>query len=295
MKPAEKRSVLAYIQESYAISQRRACGLINLARSSLHYESHPRKDHHLRKALRILAKNHKRWGVDTFTTILRARGWSDNHKRIYRVYCDEKLQVKRRKRRRKSLPRGAPLEGASRLNEIWGMDFVSDQLDDGRRFRALVILDLFSRECVHIEIGSSLSGYRVARALEKAIELRGAHPESILTDNGPEFRSKALLKWCFEWQVDQHFIEPGKPSQNGFVEGFNSTFRDQCLNEQIFLNIPHAEELIEGWRILYNTIKPHSALKGLPPARFAATQSGLAQTASKREEHQQRKPDAALA
>jgi putative transposase len=267
---------------------------MKLARSSHHYQAHPRDDHDLRLALKGLAAEYRRWGVDTFTILLRQRGWSDNHKRIYRVYCEEKLQVKRRKRRKHPRNRGNPLEGAEHLNEVWAMDFVSDQLANGRRIRALVILDVFSRECLLIEVDTSLGGNRVARALEKVIELRGCCPKKILSDNGPEFRSKAMIRWCYEWQVDHHFIDPGKPSQNGFVEGFNSTFRDMCLNEHLFLTMEEARDLIEKWRIVYNSIKPHSSLKKHTPESFAATQSGVPRTASKHPQTEKNTPDEVL-
>lgn len=281
VKPADRREAVGYIQETYSISQRRACGLMRLSKSSYHYQPRPSNDAALRGRLRELSRKHRRWGVDTFTYLLRREGWPDNHKRIYRVYREEKLQVKRRRKRKQPRERGEPLPRPERPNEVWGMDFVSDQLSNGRRIRLLVILDLYTKESVKIEVDHSLGGARVARALEQAIEVLGVTPKRILSDNGPEFRSKAMLRWSYEWEVEHHFIQPGKPSQNGFVEGFNSTLRDQCLNEHWFLTLEDARELIEAWRIEYNEIKPHSSLGGLPPSVYAATQSGVPRTASK--------------
>jgi len=280
VKPADRREAVGYIQQTYPISQRRACRLMRLSKSSYHYESRPSNDDALRQRLKELSRKHRRWGVDTFTYLLHREGWTDNHKRIYRVYREEKLQVKRRRRRKQPRERGEPLPKPDRAHEVWGMDFVSDQLSDGRRIRLLVILDLHTKECVKIEVDHSLGGQRVTRALEQTIEILGVAPKKILSDNGPEFRSKALLRWSYEWNVEYHFIQPGKPSQNGFVEGFNSTLRDQCLNEHWFLTLNDARELIEDWRIEYNEIKPHSSLGGLPPSVYAAMQSGVPQTAS---------------
>ncbi len=219
---------------------------------------------------------------------------SDNHKRIYRVYCEEKLQVKRRKRRKQARNRGNPWEGAKGLNEVWARDFVSDQLAKDRRIRALGILDVFSRENLLMEVDTSLGGNRVVRSLEKVIELRGCRPKSILSDNGSEFRSKAMIRWCHEWQVEPPFIELGKPSQNGFVEGFNRTFRDTCLNEPLFLSMEEARDLMEEWRIVYNTIKPHRSLNKHTPESFAATQSGVPRTGSQNHQTKKNTPDEVL-
>jgi putative transposase len=263
------------LRDTYQASTRRICGLIDLERSSFYYQEHGPDDGPLREALRDLAHRYPRWGYQTLTELLREDGSTVNHKRVHRVYREAGLQVRRRKRLKAAPWRGEALESPRRLNQCWGMDFVSDQLEDGRRLRILVVLDLFSRACLALEVDTSLSAYRVIRVLERLIEQRGA-PETILTDNGPEFTSRAMDRWAYAREFKQQFIEPGKPMQNGFVEGFNSTLRDQCLNQHWFADIQDARQRIEEWRQLYNTVKPHSALGRKPPAAFADAHAGHA-------------------
>ena len=246
---------------------------MGLPRSSYYYQTRPTHDERLRKALRRLAFRHRRWGYETLTELLKREGFTDNHKRIYRVYREEDLQVRSRRRKRVARWRGERLETPGSRNQIWAMDFVSDQLADGRRLRALPIIDIYTRECLAIEVDTSLTGERVARTLNQ-LQGRG-WPQKIVVDNGPEFRGRVLDRWAYQTGVKLHFIEPGKPMQNGFVEGFNSTFRDQCLNEHWFTSIAEAREKIEQWRQIYNTIKPHSSLGRKTPAEFAALCSGL--------------------
>ena len=199
------------------------------------------------------------------TDLLRREGFGDNHKWIYRVYREEQLQVRRRQSKRVARWRGEPLEKPQGRNKIWAMDFMSDQLGDGRRLRVLPIIDVYTRECLAIEVDTSLSGQRVARTLNR-LRSRG-WPEKIVVDNGPEFRGRILDRWAYQTGVKLHFIEPGKPMQNGFAEGFNSTLRDQCLNEHWFTSIDDARQRVEQWRQIYNTIKPHSSLGRKTPAQ----------------------------
>ena len=262
-----------HLRQSYRVSLRRACGLIGLERSSYYYQARPAHDERLRKALRRLAFRHRRWGYQTLTELLRREGFTDNHKRIYRVYREESLQIRSRRRKRVARWRGERLEAPRGPNQVWAMDFMSDQLADGRRLRALPIIDVYTRECLAIEVDTSLTGERVARTLNR-LQGRG-WPQKIVVDNGPEFRGRVLDRWAYQTGVKLHFIEPGKPMQNGFVEGFNSTFRDQCLNEHWFTSIAEARETIEQWRQTYNTIKPHSSLGRRTPAEVAALCSGL--------------------
>ncbi len=265
--------MVRHLRQSYPVSLRRACGLMGLPRSSYYYQTRPTHDERLRKALRRLAFRHRRWGYETLTELLKREGFTDNHKRIYRVYREENLQVRSRRRKRVARWRGERLETPGSRNQVWAMDFVSDQLADGRRLRALPIIDIYTRECLAIEVDTSLTGERVARTLNQ-LQGRG-WPQKIVVDNGPEFRGRVLDRWAYQTGVKLHFIEPGKPMQNGFVEGFNSTFRDQCLNEHWFVSIAEARETIEQWRQTYNTIKPHSSLGRRTPAEFAALCSGL--------------------
>lgn len=203
------------------------------------------------------------------TLRLRHLGFRDNHKRVYRIYCEEGLQVMRRQKRKKPRARGPKANPTSQPDERWALDFVSDQLVDGRSIRALTIVDVFTRECLAIEVDTSLSGERVARVLDRLIECRGK-PSSIITDNGPEFTSKAMTQWGFQQQVEHHFITPGKPTENCYVESFNGTFRDESLNENWFTSIEEAKTIIEEWRQMYNQIRPHSSVGKVPPEVFAA-------------------------
>ena len=265
--------------DHYPVSVRRACGLMKMQKSSFDYQEVPRNDGPLREALKTVAYERRRWGCETLVDVLRRDGWKDNHKRIDRIYREEGLPVKRRKKRRTAKWRGEPLERPEKVNELWEMDFMSDQLVGGRRMKLLVIIDGYSRECLAIEGDSSLTGSRVVRVLCRLAQERGL-PERILTDKGPEFTGRAMDRWAFEHEVKLQFIEPGKPMQNGFVEGFNSTRRDQCLNENWFLGLADAREIIEKWRIVYNTIKPHSSLNRMTPEEFAASCPGHARDTS---------------
>jgi putative transposase len=194
----------------------------------------------------------------------------DNHKRVYRLYCSEGLQVRKRRRRKQRLARGIERPPApQRANERWSLDFVHDRLANGRALRLLTIHDDYTRECLWIEADISLSGPRVTRVLDYVAELRG-RPSSILTDNGPEFAGLALERWSHDHQVQHRFIAPGKPSQNSYIESFNGKLRDECLNEQEFINLEHAKEQIEAFREDYNQTRPHSSLDEMTPAEFAA-------------------------
>lgn len=268
MKPAAKREAVRHLKESYAVSLRRACGLMQIGMSSFYYQTKPRDDEALRAALKKKAARRRRWGYRMLTETLRREGFTDNHKRIYRVYREEGLQVPMRKKRRAALWRGEKPQPAAHRNDRWSMDFMSDQLADGRRIRTLNIVDDHTRECLAIEVDSSLSGHRVCRVLDRLVAERG-HPKRLLTDNGPEFTSKILDRWAYEHRVEHQFIQPGKPVQNAFVESFNGTFRNECLNEHWFLDPDDARELIEAWRIDYNTQRPHSSLGGKTPGEFA--------------------------
>lgn len=200
--------------------------------------------------------------------MLRREGYKVNHKRVYRLYREEGLTVLKRKRKRVSRRRRLPLLFPLAPNRLWSLDFVQDTLSWGRKFRLLTIVDAFSRECLAIEVDTSLSGQRVARALERVARERGALPDVIVCDNGPELTSRALDQWAYERGVELHFIEPGKPQQNGFIESFNGRLRDECLNEHWFQNLPHARRITEEWRMDYNVNRPHSSLGNLTPEEF---------------------------
>ena len=266
MKPAAKREAAKFAQKTFAVSLRRACGLMQIGMSSYYYRGQAKPDDELREALKRVAAKRRRWGYRMITEVLRREGFSDNHKRIYRVYREEGLQVRARKRRKTARWRGAKPQPAQRANERWSMDFMSDQLADGRKIRVLNIVDDHTRQCLAMEVDTSLGGWRVARVLERVVAERG-HPRRIVTDNGPEFTGKALDRWAYEHRVKLEFIEPGKPVQNAYVESFNGTCRNECLNEHWFVSLAEARRIIEDWRIDYNKNRPHSAHGDLTPGR----------------------------
>jgi len=192
-----------------------------------------------------------------------------NHKKLRRLYREERLQVRRRGGRKRALGTRAPMTIPERANQRWSLDFVSDMLVDSRRFRILTIVDDHTRECLGLVADTSLSGLRVTRELDAIIAVRG-RPMSIVSDNGTELTSMAILRWCQETGVEWHYIAPGKPTQNAFIESFNGRLRDECLNEHLFGNLKEAREIIEEWRTDYNTLRPHTSLDGLTPTEFAA-------------------------
>jgi putative transposase len=268
VKPAEKREAVRHVLKVHAVSLRRACGLMGMKTSSFYYRARPGNDGLLRSALKAAAAKRRRWGYGLLTDSLRRDGFRDNHERIYRVYCEEKLQVAMRKKRKAALWRGEKPEPSGHRNDRWSMDFMSDQLADGRRIRTLNVIDDHTREYLATEVGTSLSGHRVSRVLDRLVAERG-HPKRILTDNGPEFTSKVLDRWAYEHCVELQFIQPGNRVQNAFIESFNGTMRNECLNEHWFLDLEDARELIEAWRLDYNTQRPHSSLGGMTPREFA--------------------------
>jgi putative transposase len=226
---------------------------------------------HLREQLKDLAKEQVRWGYRMLCGTLRNHGWQVNHKKVYRLYKEEKLELRRKgKKRLKSEVRG-PVEQPRAANQLWTMDFVSDALCDGRSFRTLNLVDAFTRQCLAIETDTSLGGERVVRVLDEVMRRRGK-PQVIQIDNGPEFRSKVLDVWACRNGVKLDFIEPGKPTQNGLIESFNGRFRDECLNQEWFVSLQEARQIIEGWRIHYNSKRPHSSLGYLPPDVWAQQQ-----------------------
>ena len=187
-----------------------------------------------------------------------------------RIYREERLGVRRRGGRKRALGTRSPMALPQAANQRWSLDFVSDALSSGRRFRVLAVVDDFTRECLGLVVDTSLSGLRVGRELDRIAELRGRYPTMIVSDNGTELTSHAILRWQEGRSVLWHYIAPGKPQQNGFVESFNGRFRDECLNEHLFSSLAAARRIIEAWRIDYNTARPHTSLDGLTPTVFAA-------------------------
>jgi len=251
------------------ISERRACGLMLLARGTCRYEAviHQANEE-LRQKLRELAMARRRFGYRRLHALLRREGSPANHKRVYRLYVEEQLWVRKRRRKRRVALARAPLLAPSQANEVWSTDFVSDALATGRRFRALNIVDEFTREAPAIEVDTSLGGVRVTRVLDR-LKLERGLPLQIRSDNGPEYISKAVEQWAYENGVEWHFIEPGRPIENAYVESFNARFRDECLNENWFTDLADARRKIEAWRQDYNRRRPHSSLGYRTPEEFA--------------------------
>jgi len=264
---AKRREVVTHLCAAFAMSERRACRLVGLNRSTQQYRVRRGPDDALRVRLRELAALKPRFGYLRLHDALRKEGWKDNRKRVYRVYRLEGLSVRRRSRKRlRSEPRIAPAM-PTKINERWSMDFVHDELVTERKFRTLNIVDDFSREAIAIEVDFSLPGERVVRVLESLASTRGL-PAAITVDNGPEFTSRALDTWAHLRGVKLVFSRPGKPVDNAFVESFNGRFRDECLSTQYFRSLQEARILIEAWRTEYNTVRPHSSLGGLSPEEF---------------------------
>jgi putative transposase len=215
-----------------------------------------------------LAQERPRYGYRRLQVLLGREGVTVNHKRLWRIYRQEGLAVRRKRRKRAAMGRRVMLAPAQEVNERWSMDFVGDSLADGRTFRTLNIVDDFSREAPAIVVDQSIPGERVVRELDTLGAERGL-PKMIVMDNGPEFAGKALDAWAYRNGVTLHFIRPGKPVENAYVESFNGKFRDECLNEHWFTSVPHARDVIEGWRQDYNEVRPHSSLGNLAPAEFA--------------------------
>jgi putative transposase len=250
------------------LSQRRACRLLGLAPKTYRYRARRPDDAALRARLRALASERRRFGYRRLHILLSREGLLVNHKRLFRLYREEKLGVRKRGGRKRALGTRSPMALPQGPNQRWSLDFVSDALSCGRRFRILGVVDDFSRECVGLIADTSLSGQRVARELDQMTAQRGK-PLMIVSDNGTEFTSNAILRWQEAQSVSWHYIAPGKPQQNGFIESFNGRFRDECLNEHLFSNMTAARRIISEWREDYNTQRPHTSLKGLSPTDFA--------------------------
>lgn len=265
--PAVRREMVTYLQQTRQLSQRRACRLVQLDRSTARYRSRHRDWPALRERLRTLAEQRPRFGYRRLTVLLRREQFPVNHKRVYRVYREEGLMLRRKRRKRvTSIGRTAPPPVTQR-HQAWAMDFTSDTLAHGQRFRTLNIVDPYSRECLAIEVDTSLPGQRVVRVLDRLVATYGP-PARLRVDNGPEFVGRAVDAWAYQHKVQLDFITPGKPMENGHVESFNGKFRDECLNQHWFVSLAHARVLIEAWRQDYNTIRPHSALSNQPPSMF---------------------------
>jgi putative transposase len=269
MKPAVRRELVREVRQAHQLSERRACGLFGITRWTNRYQSRRDPQNELRMRLRELAGSRTRYGYRRLTVLLRREGWKVNAKRVYRLYRAEQLQVRTKKRAKRAAQARVELPGATRPNQRWSMDFVSDRLADGRWFRVLTVVDQYTRECLCAFPDRSQTGEKVVEQMKRLVVLRGA-PESITTDNGSEFAGRAMEAWAYQAGVKMDFIRPGRPVQNGFIESFNGRLRDECLNGEIFFNLVDAREKIERWRSDYNQNRPHSSLADRTPAEFVS-------------------------
>ena len=267
--PAVKREAVAHLKAAHEMSERRACQVIGCVRMTIRYRSRRPDDPRLRERLVALARERRRFGYRRLLIFLRREGFVVNHKRLFRIYREERLMVRKRGGRKRALGTRTPMPVAALPHDLWVLDFVSDQLDSGRRFRILAIYDVCTRQCLVAIADFSLSGKRVARELDLLIAAHGK-PKTVGSDNGTELTSNAILTWTAETGVDWHYIDPGKPIQNAFIESFNGRLRDEFLNETLFTSLAQARAALEEWRRDYNTVRPHSRIGWLTPAAYAA-------------------------
>lgn len=279
MTATDRRRVVATMQAEAKISERRAIRFTGFARSSMRYKSLREPQAELELRIKELAEERPRAGYRRIHTFLRREGWPVNRKRVQRIYRVMNLAVRRRGKKRRSLAPRPVRDPITAPNKRWSMDFVSDALASGRRFRCLTVLDEHTRESLAIHAARSIPATSVIHVLERLRGSRGL-PEVIMTDNGPEFTSQALDAWAYARGIKVEFIQPGKPVQNCYIESFNGTFRDECLNLHWFLSLDDARAEIERWRADYNHVRPHSSLKQLTPDEFAEAQRRHAELAT---------------
>jgi putative transposase len=278
VKPGVRRDVVGFIQQAHDISERRACRLMGLHRSVMRYRKRLPACNDLREQMREFANQRRRWGYRRLHHLVRRAGATVGRTRFQRIYQEEGLQVRKRKRRRMASSPRVPKPSPTAANQRWSMDFVHDSYGKNRQFRTLTVIDDFTREGLAIEVDTSLPGARVARVLERIGRRRGL-PKSISVDNGPEFAGKVMDEWAYTHGVALQFIRPGKPTENAFIESFNGRFRDECLNDEVFVSVEDANFRIQTWLHDYNQERPHSSLGGMTPNQFAlkgkATESGI--------------------
>jgi putative transposase len=266
--PVARREAVAHLRTLFEVSERRACAALGADRSSVRYRSQWPDDTAVRARLRELAAIRRRFGYRRLLVLMRREGLTMNHKKFRRLYREERLQVRRRAGRKRALGTRAPMAIPLGPNQRWSLDFLSDAFADGRRFRILAIVDDFTRECLALVADTSLPGPRVVRELDAVIARRG-RPVTCVSDNGTELTGLAVLRWCQEMRIDWHYIAPGKPQQNAFIESFNARLRDELLNETLFTSLAQVRAVLIGWKDDYNDVRPHSALGNLTPNEYA--------------------------
>ncbi|HED1257264.1 IS3 family transposase [Enterobacter ludwigii] len=268
LRPVQKREAVAYLLDAYRIGLRRGCRLMMQSRTVYNYRS-CRDDRALTQRIREIAEARVRYGCQRIHILLRREGWLINHKKTHRIYCLEGLNLRTKRPRRHVTARHRRVRPeVSAVDQCWSMDFVADNLFNGRRIRALAIVDNFSRECLAIQVGQGLRGEDVVVVMERLKQMKRRVPLRLQTDNGSEFISKSLDRWAYENKVTMDFSRPGKPTDNALVESFNGSLRDECLNVHWFLSLEDAQEKIECWRQEYNQRRPHSSLNNLTPEEF---------------------------
>lgn len=260
---------MAAVRANLKLSERRVCRLLGLSRSVLHYTSQ-RRDDGLQRRLVELAGERRRFGYRRLHILVEREGFVVNHKRVHRLYREAGLAVRKRRKRERVAVERRPLQIPSGPNHTWSMDFVFDALANGRPIKCLTVVDDCTKEAVEIAVARRINGQGVADILEAVCRFRG-YPTAIRTDQGPEFTGRALDQWASANDVKLVLIQPGKPTQNAYIESFNGKFRDECLNEHWFVSLEHAKATITAWRRDYNEVRPHSSLGNHTPSAFAAT------------------------
>lgn len=250
------------------LTERRGLAIVGMSASSLRYEARPERNVALRERIVTLAQRHRRYGVGMIYLKLRQAGECVNYKRVERLYRLEKLQIRRRRRKKIPVSERQPLIRPGAANEVWSMDFVFDRIASGRTLKCLAIVDDATHESVAVIPEHTIGGDHLTRILDGICAQRGK-PDVIRSDNGPEFTGKAMLTWAHRNGVALRLIEPGKPNQNAYIESFNGRLRDECLNEHWFTSLAHARAVIEAWRREYNEERPKRSLGGLTPAQYA--------------------------
>ncbi|WP_259259048.1 MULTISPECIES: IS3 family transposase [Bradyrhizobium] len=268
--PAAKRKAVAHLVAAHGMSERRACKAIGCCRMTMRYRTTRADEAGVRQRMKAIAQERRRFGYRRLHVLLKREGYLINHKKLFRLYREERLAVRRRGGRKRAIGTRAPMMVPMAPNDRWSLDFVSDQLTDGRRFRILTVVDDCTRECLALVADTSLSGTRVARELDRLLMERGK-PKMVVSDNGSEFTSNAILTWADQSRVAWHYIAPGKPMQNAFIESFNGRLRDELLNETLFTSLAHARVALRCWRTDYNDARPHSRLGWKTPSEFAFT------------------------
>jgi putative transposase len=275
VRPTARRQVVGHVRKKHGLSERRTCRLLGFWRGTMRYQSQRRVASELLEDLRQVAMERPRFGYRRLHVMLRRKGWSVNKKFVLRLVRENGWLVRRRQRKKLAAVPRVAVPQPTRPNEAWAMDFVFDGTAGGRSFRTLNVIDRFTRECLLIEVDTSITGQRVVAVLALLVAMRGK-PQSIRIDNGPEFISKALDAWAFEHGIALHFIRPAKPAENGHIESFNGRLRDECLNQNWFVDLADAKEKVELWRKDYNEVRPHSSLGYLTPMEYINQLRGVA-------------------